>query len=68
MNRLKQLRREKGMTQDELSRASGVSRITIARAEATGKIATLRVVKLLSAALGCPVEELIGEPKGEKTA
>jgi len=56
------------MTQDELSRASGVSRITIARAEATGKIATLRVVKLLAAALGCPVEELIGEPKGEKTA
>lgn len=58
---LKYLRREKGMTQDQLSRASGVSRITIARIEATGRISTTRVIMMLAKALGCDVNDLLGE-------
>lgn len=61
MNRLRQLRREKGMTQDDLSKASGVSRITIARIEKTGKFATLRVVRAIAKAFGCNVEDLLDD-------
>lgn len=59
MNRLKQLRRDKRMTQEGLSKASGVSRITIARIEKTGKIATLRVARAIAKALDCNVEDLL---------
>ena len=68
---LKYLRREKGMTQDQLSKASGVSRITIARIEATGRISTLRVITMLAKALGCEINDLIDDAEdttNEKSA
>lgn len=58
---LKRLRRERGMTQEQLSKASGISRITIARIEASGKVATLRVITMLAKALGCSINDLIGQ-------
>lgn len=61
MNRVKQLRRDKRMTQDDLSKASGVSRITIARIEKTGKLATLRVARAIAKALDCNVEDLLDD-------
>lgn len=55
------------MTQEELSKASGVSRITIARIEKHGRFATLRVLQDLAAALGCKAEDLMNDPQ-EKSA
>ena len=67
MNRLKALRTERNLTQDELSKASGVGRITIARIE-NGSNTSLKILRRLAAALGCTVEDLITEGRHEDRA
>lgn len=61
--RLKELRESKHMTQEELSEATGIHRVTIARYETTGCGMTLYSAQLLANALGCTVNDLLNEPK-----
>ena len=57
--RLADVRKSKGLTQEQLSVLSGVSRVSIARYEA-GKVSpTVRNVQKLAAALKVPVTKLI---------
>lgn len=60
--KVKQLREQKHMTQDELSKASGVGRITISRIE-TGELTntTVGTVKKLAAGLGVSEGELFSD-------
>ena len=62
--RLAEIRKSKGLSQDQLSKLSGVGRVTIARIE-TGKISpNLQTLEKLAAALGVCVCELIMEKAG----
>ena len=62
--RLAEIRKSKGLSQDQLSKLSGVGRVTIARIE-TGKISpNLQTLEKLAAALGVCVCELIAEKAG----
>lgn len=64
---LKRIREEKGMSQSELSRASGISQSMIAQAERGTKALTLITAKILVDALGCKLDDLIGNT-GQKGA
>lgn len=66
MNRLKYIRMERHMTQEELSKRSGVSRITIVRIESNTMNTTLRVMKRIADVLGCTVDDLIAEDGHEQ--
>ena len=63
-NRLRELRKNKGLTQDQLSRKSGVNRTCIARYE-TGKngMSTKNLVRI-AGALDVPIDEVL---KGGQT-
>lgn len=56
---LKALRKERGMTQEELANAVNIHRVTIAKYE-SGKVSpTLESAAKLAKALGVPIERLI---------
>lgn len=61
-DRLRYVRESCGMTQDDLSEASGIHRVSIARWETGRNGMSLRSAQRLARALGCTVSELIGEP------
>ena len=57
--KLAQVRRDKGLSQEQLATLSGVHRVTIARFE-TGKAnPNLQTLERLSAALGVPIDDLV---------
>ena len=56
---LRDLRREKGFTQAELSKASGVSRGIIARTETGVTVPDVRTVLKLAQALDCTCDSII---------
>lgn len=57
--RIRDLRKEKRMTQATLAEAAGVNRITIAKYE-TGRInPTLESAHKIASALGCTVDDLL---------
>jgi len=61
---LKAIRKAKGMTQAQLSKAAKIHRITISKYE-TGRVdPTLDSAEKLAAALGVTIEELIGKKAG----
>lgn len=61
---MKEIRKSKGFTQEELATASGVARVTIARIE-TGKAeAKFVTVVRLAKALNVTVDELIDTKAG----
>lgn len=63
MNKLRTLRKNKNLTQKELSYRSGVHRVSIARYE-KGKISpNTDTAAKLARALGCTIDELLGETK-----
>lgn len=64
-NRLKELRLEKGFTQQGLSEASGVAQGHISMLERgeRGKRWSLSVASKIARALGVPVEELVQDPE-----
>lgn len=64
-NRLRQYREEKGWTQDELARKSGVSRVTICLLE-TGKLQTSKTDTLtkIADALGAKVTSVFFYQEG----
>ena len=59
--RLKELREAKHMTQDELSAATGINRVAIARYETTNMGMTIGTARLLANALGCTVNDLLND-------
>lgn len=61
--RIKRLREARGMTQFELSEASGIHRVTIARYEIGDIGISLENAAKIAVALGCTVNDLI-EGKG----
>jgi transcriptional regulator with XRE-family HTH domain len=60
VERLKELRRLRALSQDELSEESGVGRATISRIERGETGAQGRTLRRLAVALGVEVEELVG--------
>lgn len=65
--RIKRLREERGMTQEELSSRARVSRAIISRLE-NGKdvVTTTETLKKIASALGCRVEEIFFDEKSNK--
>jgi transcriptional regulator with XRE-family HTH domain len=58
-NRLAALRKDKGMTQEELAKASGVSLNSIARYETADTSMGLDAAFDLTEALGCTLDQLV---------
>ncbi|MDH7577144.1 MAG: helix-turn-helix transcriptional regulator [Bacillota bacterium] len=61
MQRLKNLRMEQNLSQQELAKRAGLGQSTIHYIETGYKSPTLKVLRKLAAALGVTVSELIGE-------
>lgn len=66
--RIKELRKAKQMTQDELAQATGLHRVTIARYEVSDGGMTLESARRIASALGCTVEELTADTATEQPA
>ena len=60
---LREIRKEKGMTQGQLSEMSSIHQNTISRYETGIREPRLKDAKALARALGCTVDELIGDPE-----
>jgi transcriptional regulator with XRE-family HTH domain len=66
VDRLRELRRLRALSQEELSAASGVGRATISRIERAETGAQGRTLRKLAAVLGVDVAELVAKrDKGE---
>lgn len=58
---LKEIRKEKGLNQEELSQKSGVGRITISRLESGAlKESSVSTLMKIAKALECDVEDIVG--------
>lgn len=60
MSLLREIRIKRQMTLEELSRKSGVSRVSINRYELGERCPNIRIAKQLADALGCTLDELVG--------
>lgn len=59
MNKLKKFREEKNLTQEELAKLAGVSRVTISGLETDSQNdVKLKTMKSISRALNVPVEDI----------
>jgi transcriptional regulator with XRE-family HTH domain len=65
MEKIKELRLNKGWSQEELAKKSGVGRISIIRYENNERIPQVDVASRIANALGCTIDELLGEKKEE---
>ena len=54
-------RKASGLTQTELAKRCGVSRLTIGRLEAGKTSPSLKVAKKIASVLGCTLDELVAE-------
>ncbi len=61
VSRLRDIRKQHGMTQAELARESGVSRYTIVQIETAGLQPTLKVCRAICAALDVTLDEVFGD-------
>lgn len=61
MNRIRQLRRERGMTQRELSLAAGCGRSFLSEIETGNANPTQAVLQMIATALHVPLAEVVGE-------
>ena len=66
MMNLKEIRKERGLTQGELAEKIGTNQNNISRYEKNEREPNLKTLKNLSSALNCTLDELIGEPKKEE--
>ena len=66
MMNLKEIRKERGMTQGELAKKLGTNQNNISRYEKSEREPNLTTLKNMAAALNCTLDELIGEPKKEE--
>lgn len=62
MNRLEQLRRERGLSRAELAKAAETTRVSIYRYEAGTRTPDLYAAQRLAKALGVTLDELAAEP------
>ncbi|RMD68282.1 MAG: XRE family transcriptional regulator [Gammaproteobacteria bacterium] len=58
--RIRNLRRARGLSQNELSRLTGVAQGTISRVEHGEQIPSMNTVRRIAAALGVPIAEIVG--------
>ncbi len=65
MEKIKELRLNKGWSQEELAKKSGVGRISIIRYENNERIPQVDVASRIANALGCTIDELLGEKEDE---
>ena len=61
---LRELRKAKGLTMDELAKASGVSRVSINRYELGERVPDIIIASKLSRTLGCQIEDLVPRNAG----
>ena len=61
MYNIKQLRENRGWTQEILAEISGVNRVLIANYESKGKGMTLTTAAKLANALNCTIDDLFGK-------
>lgn len=59
-------RKASGLTQTELAKRCGVSRLTIGRLEAGKTSPSLKVAKKIASVLGCTLDELVAETEEQK--
>ena len=59
--KLKEIRKEHGMTQEQLAKATGIHRVTIAKYEAQKVDPTTECAERIATALGVTVDDLIGK-------
>jgi transcriptional regulator with XRE-family HTH domain len=59
--RIQRIRRERGITQDELANLTGLNRVHLYRLENGKQSMTLRTLKLIADTLGVRVRDLIGQ-------
>jgi len=62
---LHHLRKEKGLSQDQLSKMAGVPQTTLAYWERTGKLTGRTIIIKMAKALGVSIEELLRVDKQE---
>lgn len=67
-NNIKLIREAKNMTMYRLAKEAGISAPFLLDLERENRNARPETLERIAAALGVPVSDLIGEPKGEKTA
>ena len=65
MEKIKELRLNKGWSQEELAKESGAGRISIIRYEYNERIPQVDVASRIANALGCTIDELLGEKEDE---
>ncbi|MBQ9402102.1 MAG: helix-turn-helix transcriptional regulator [Clostridia bacterium] len=65
MTKLRERRLEKGMTQEQLARACAIKRTRLANYEKGIREPNIRMLRALSSALDCTVDELIGPEPAE---
>jgi len=63
---LRETRKDKGWTQEEVARAVGIHRTAYTRIERGERIPGVHIAMKISSVLGKPVEELFGMNPGEK--
>jgi putative transcriptional regulator len=68
-NRLKEIRNQKGLTQETLARAVGVTRQTIIAVEQGRYVPSVKLALELSAALDSPLEQVfwLGNKEGDRS-
>lgn len=62
--KIAEIRKEKGLSQEQLSEMSGVSRVTIARLETGCSSPKLPTLKAIADALGVSIDDLIDREAG----
>lgn len=65
MMNLKEIRKERGMTQQQLADSCGMKNTRIANYEAGIREPRLQDAQKIAVVLNCTLDELIGEPKQE---
>ena len=65
MNNLKQLRKAKRMTQEELATAIGIRRLRYQTYESGRREPKAEMLKKMACALECSVDDILSEPKAE---
>lgn len=58
---IKKMRLTVGMSQEDLAKAAGVSRVAIARYESGERVPSVIIAARIANALGCKVDDLIKE-------
>lgn len=68
MNKIRYYRKKKGLSMRQLHELTGIHPVSICRYETGKAMPSARNLVKLALALECSVDELIADPKGEKTA